>query len=64
MNAISPLSFLSSPSGIKVMRDLVQRDGIVYRKFFEAPFTGEINNKKRTLIVNVIKLKYVCMIIF
>ncbi len=36
------LSLLSSPSWSETFDDLVQRDGLWYKKFTDVPFTGEI----------------------
>ena len=48
------LSLLSSPSWSETltMDDLVQRDGLYYKKFTNVPFTGEISGKKQGSIKN------------
>ena len=41
--------------------DLVEREGLVYKKFSEYPFTGEViynENEKSFLILFFIKVKY------
>ena len=36
------LSLISTPCLSETMSDLVERDGLYYKKFTETPFTGEI----------------------
>jgi hypothetical protein len=36
------LSLLSSPSWSETYDDLVQRDGVYYKKFSDVPFTGKV----------------------
>ena len=40
------LSILSSPSWSETFDDLVERDGLYYKKFTDVPFTGEIKSVK------------------
>ena len=37
------VSLLSSPSWSETMDDLVERDGLYYKKFTNTPFTGEVS---------------------
>ena len=37
--------FLSLPSFAETMNDLVEREGLFYKKFTDVPFTGEVNGK-------------------
>ena len=39
------LLFLSAPSFAESMDDLVERDGLYYKKFTDVPFTGKIESK-------------------
>jgi len=46
------LSLLSSPSWNKTMRDLVQRDGVYYKKFSDVPFSGKVTGSFNGSITN------------
>ena len=46
------LSLLSSPSWSETFDDLVQRDGVYYKKFSEVPFTGKVTGLYKGLIKN------------
>ena len=37
------LSLISLPSWSETIKDLVERDGLYYKKFTDTPFTGEIS---------------------
>jgi len=47
------LFFLTSSVGWSIeYKDLVERDGIYYKKFIDGPFTGKIEGKEQGLIKN------------
>ena len=46
------LSLLSSPSWSETFDDLVERDGIYYKKFSDVPFSGKLTGKDKGLIKN------------
>ena len=46
------LLLLSSPSWSKTMRDLVQRDGVYYKKFSDVPFSGKVTGSFNGSITN------------
>ena len=46
------LSLLSSPSWSETFDDLVERDGLYYKKFSEVPFSGKITGLDNGLIKN------------
>ena len=46
------LSLLSSPSWSETFDDLVERDGIYYKKFSDVPFSGKLTGKNKGLIKN------------
>ena len=46
------LSLLSSPSWSEVFGDLVQRDGVYYKKFSEVPFSGKLNGLNKGSMKN------------
>ena len=39
------ISFLSSPSWSETFEDLVERNGLYYKKFTDVPFTGQIKGR-------------------
>ena len=41
------LSLLSSPSSSESFDDLVERDGLYYKKFTQVPFTGDITGQSQ-----------------
>ena len=41
------ISLLSSPSWSLTLDDLVERDGLYYEKFTDAPFTGEVTGSEQ-----------------
>ena len=46
------ISLLSSPSWSLTLDDLVERDGLYYKKFTETPFTGEVTGDGQGSIRN------------
>ena len=46
------ISLLSSPSWSETMDDLVERDGLFYKKFTDIPFSGEITGLRNGRIKN------------
>ena len=46
------LSLLSSPSWSETFDDLVQRDGVYYKKFSNVPFSGKITGLPKGSIKN------------
>jgi len=44
------ITLVSSPSWAEVLSDLVQRDGIYYKKFSNEPFTGRLEGKHQVYI--------------
>ena len=41
------MSFISSPSWSETVDDLVEREGTVYKKFSDVPFTGRVEGKAK-----------------
>ena len=46
------LSLLSSPSWSETFEDLVEREGIYYKKFSDIPFSGKVTGKGNGLMKN------------
>ena len=46
------MSLVALPSWGETMDDLVQRDGIYYKKFSDVPFTGEVEGKSQGRVKN------------
>ena len=46
------LSLLSSPSWSQTFDDLVERDGVYYKKFSDVPFSGKVTGLRNGLMKN------------
>ena len=46
------VSLLSSPSWSGTIADLVQRDGLYYKKFTDVPFTGKVTGNQQGSVKN------------
>ena len=50
------ISLFSSPSWSETWDDLVERDGLFYKKFTDVPFTGKITQKFSTVQSKMVSL--------
>ena len=45
LSLVTALMFLTSPSWSETFDDLVERNGLYYKKFTEVPFTGKLTGQ-------------------